>query len=438
MAALICDICGGKLKVGYGGVVVCESCGMEYTKERIREMTQGVGSESLSFDSYNPDTVAYDVEENSIGKWRTIASEDFDNGNYDEAYNYYLKILETEPNDYDATWHKAFCLGWDATVDEPKVSIVVGGIIDAIGKLYSGHNVTETEEYEQITGMVLMYDEWSLAVQKLAFNYVFPEEDEDYDITVSMARQYYNTIQDIALGFKGVLKSIPESYYLTMSEDRLTDFFEYINDLYDDYEGHMNFDVFISDYDYYVQNGELRTLSATSKQRSAIGDLKQCISDIESRKHQFEEKIAERREKKRAAFFSGHIDEKKQYVEIKKLIEEIDSKLHSYDDKMSKLDISLKVVNERKLELSNKIDALKREVSILSHKIFGRKKALEEAAIKKQYIDEYNNALLELDKDCKQKAFDIRKNESARESARQEKETLENDLNNMLSDWGIQ
>ena len=63
---------------------------------------------------------------------------------------------------------------------------------------------------------------------------------------------------------------------------------------------------------------------------------------------------------------------------------------------------------------------------------------MEEAAIKKQYIDEYNNALLELDKDCKQKAFDIRKNESARESARKEKETLENDLNNMLSDWGIQ
>jgi len=37
MAALACDICGGKLVVGTGGVAVCDSCGMKYSKERIQE-----------------------------------------------------------------------------------------------------------------------------------------------------------------------------------------------------------------------------------------------------------------------------------------------------------------------------------------------------------------------------------------------------------------
>ena len=33
MAALICDICGGKLVMGSRGVAVCDSCGTEYKSE---------------------------------------------------------------------------------------------------------------------------------------------------------------------------------------------------------------------------------------------------------------------------------------------------------------------------------------------------------------------------------------------------------------------
>ena len=37
MSALICDICGGKLLVGTGGIAQCDSCQTEHTKERVRE-----------------------------------------------------------------------------------------------------------------------------------------------------------------------------------------------------------------------------------------------------------------------------------------------------------------------------------------------------------------------------------------------------------------
>lgn len=40
MAALVCDLCGGKLVMGAGGIAVCDSCGMEYSTERMREKVQ--------------------------------------------------------------------------------------------------------------------------------------------------------------------------------------------------------------------------------------------------------------------------------------------------------------------------------------------------------------------------------------------------------------
>ena len=42
MAALVCDICGGKLISKAGGIFECEYCGMQYDKTRIQEMVQEI------------------------------------------------------------------------------------------------------------------------------------------------------------------------------------------------------------------------------------------------------------------------------------------------------------------------------------------------------------------------------------------------------------
>lgn len=42
MEALVCDLCGGKLVMGAGGIATCESCGMEYTTERMQEKVQEI------------------------------------------------------------------------------------------------------------------------------------------------------------------------------------------------------------------------------------------------------------------------------------------------------------------------------------------------------------------------------------------------------------
>ena len=49
MTALKCDICGGKLIMEAGGVSTCDSCGMSYSSDRIKEMVQEIkGSVSVS------------------------------------------------------------------------------------------------------------------------------------------------------------------------------------------------------------------------------------------------------------------------------------------------------------------------------------------------------------------------------------------------------
>ena len=42
MAALVCEICGGKLMAKAGGLFECEYCGMQYDKTRIQEMVQEI------------------------------------------------------------------------------------------------------------------------------------------------------------------------------------------------------------------------------------------------------------------------------------------------------------------------------------------------------------------------------------------------------------
>ena len=42
MQALVCDLCGGKLVMGTGGTATCDSCGMSYSMERMKEKIQEI------------------------------------------------------------------------------------------------------------------------------------------------------------------------------------------------------------------------------------------------------------------------------------------------------------------------------------------------------------------------------------------------------------
>ena len=91
MAALVCDVCGGKLVMGTGGIAVCDSCGMEHSKDRMQEKVQEIkgtvevsniaGIESLM-------THAYLALEDS--KWGA-ASDEY------KKQGYFDRVLDIDP-----------------------------------------------------------------------------------------------------------------------------------------------------------------------------------------------------------------------------------------------------------------------------------------------------------------------------------------------------
>lgn len=103
MAALVCDICGGKLVMGQGGVAVCENCGMEHSPERMKEKVQEIKG-----------TVRVD-NSHMVDNYLSMAEKALEASNKKEAEDYANKVIEIDPQNVKA-WHiKGRAVGWQTT-----------------------------------------------------------------------------------------------------------------------------------------------------------------------------------------------------------------------------------------------------------------------------------------------------------------------------------
>ena len=105
MPTLICDICGGRLKMGKGKIAVCESCGMEHSVERVREKIQEIKG-----------TVHVD-NAHLIENFLSMAQDAYSTKNYAEAERYCNKVLENDPSHAEASFLKGKAVGWQSTIN---------------------------------------------------------------------------------------------------------------------------------------------------------------------------------------------------------------------------------------------------------------------------------------------------------------------------------
>lgn len=86
MAALTCDICGGKLIMDASGeFAVCESCGMQHSKERVKTKAQEITG------------VVQIDHSNMFENYCTMANQYFETGELHKADEYCAKALEIDP-----------------------------------------------------------------------------------------------------------------------------------------------------------------------------------------------------------------------------------------------------------------------------------------------------------------------------------------------------
>lgn len=120
MAALVCDICGGKLVMGAGGIAVCDSCGMEHSPDRMKEKIQEVKG-----------VVRVD-NTHMVDNWMKMGTSAAQAGNNKEAYEYFTKVIEVDPSNWRAIFEKGKAGAWQSTLANLRISELYQGIIMAL------------------------------------------------------------------------------------------------------------------------------------------------------------------------------------------------------------------------------------------------------------------------------------------------------------------
>lgn len=135
MAALVCDICGGKLVMGAGGIATCESCGMEHSQDRMKEKIQEIKGVVRVDNSH------------MVDNWMKMGLDAANAGNQKEAYDYFTKVIEVEPNNWRAIFEKGKAGAWQSTLGNSRTAELYQAVKTALA-IISTSNMPEAEVAE--------------------------------------------------------------------------------------------------------------------------------------------------------------------------------------------------------------------------------------------------------------------------------------------------
>lgn len=132
MAALVCDICGGKLVMGSGGIAICDSCGMEHSPDRMKEKIQEIKGVVRVDNSH------------MVDNWMKMGAAAAQAGNNKEAYEYFTKVIEVDPTNWRAMFEKGKAGAWQSTLANLRISELYQGIKMAL-EIIEGLDLSEEE-----------------------------------------------------------------------------------------------------------------------------------------------------------------------------------------------------------------------------------------------------------------------------------------------------
>lgn len=124
MRAIVCEMCGSNEFKKIDGEYQCLHCKTRYTVDEAKKlMIEGTVDVK--------GTVQID-DSNKTDNYQTLASRAFENEQYDQAYEYYSKLLEINTDNWMYIYKKGICSAKKSTLAQFKVDEVVKACKDAL------------------------------------------------------------------------------------------------------------------------------------------------------------------------------------------------------------------------------------------------------------------------------------------------------------------
>lgn len=179
MKALVCEMCGSHDLVKQDGMYVCQNCGTRYTAEEARKlMIEGTVDVSGS-------TIKVDASE-ELNNLYKIARRAGNNNDCESAAKYYDKILQKDPNSWEAAFYSIFYRSMNCRIIQiASAANSIENCLESVLLLIAQHLDEENEKKDacvQIGKHCIAASEAFFSTSRDAYNSV--KRDTSYDSPV--------------------------------------------------------------------------------------------------------------------------------------------------------------------------------------------------------------------------------------------------------------
>lgn len=160
MKKLTCELCGSTDFIKENGVFVCQSCGCKYSIDEARKLM----NESI----VQVEGVVKVDDTDKVATYKEIAINAYNSGNTKEAYQYFLKVLEINPTDYQSIFYKGMCRGWETSLLKPHVAEAVNAYHQAVK--YIPDDISKATKITFVNDLISLMSAWFDKAQQNFFN----------------------------------------------------------------------------------------------------------------------------------------------------------------------------------------------------------------------------------------------------------------------------
>lgn len=147
MKKLACELCGSTDIVKQDGLFICQACGTKYSTEEAKKMMIG-GTVTIDRSSENENL-------------KILAKRYYDNGEFEKADDYYDRLIEADPHDWEAVYYGGLASAYRSSFGNLRLSEAVIGAENALNLVDDDEKEEKIEEFRKdLIQLVVTHGNW--------------------------------------------------------------------------------------------------------------------------------------------------------------------------------------------------------------------------------------------------------------------------------------